>query len=63
MRHRSSVAVVESDTAELHLVLSPARSIDTHVVRCVPTSSDPTRSRAPRKTSPRSPGVVPRDDP
>lgn len=47
MRHRSSVAVVESDKAELHLVLSPARSIDTHVVRCVLTSSDPARSRAP----------------
>ena len=36
MRHRSSVAVVESDQGELHLVLSPARSIDTHVVRCAP---------------------------
>ena len=36
MRHRSSVAVVESDQGDLHLVLSPARSIDTHVVRCAP---------------------------
>lgn len=57
MRHRSSVAVVESDKAELHLVLSPARSIDTHVVRCVPTSSDPARSRAPRKDVPSNRGV------
>ena len=35
MRHRSSVAAVESDRGELHLVLSPARSVDTHVIRCV----------------------------
>ena len=56
MRHRSSVAVVESDKAELHLVLSPARSIDTHVVRYVPTSSDPTQSRAPRNDVPWSRG-------
>ena len=35
MRHRSSVAAVESDRGELHLVLSPARSIGTHVIRYV----------------------------
>lgn len=38
MRHRSSVAAVESDRGELHLVLSPARSIDTHVIRYVTIS-------------------------
>ena len=57
MRHRSSVAVVESDRGELHLVLSPARSIDTHVVRCVSTHCS-IRPRALRKDVSRWCGVV-----
>ena len=54
MRHRSSVAVVESDQGELHLVLSPARSIDTHVVRCAPRIR-----RTPFLDLPRSPAQSP----
>lgn len=49
MRHRSSVAAVESDRGELHLVLSPARSVDTHVIRCVAIARhapNPENSRA-----------------
>ena len=49
MRHRSSVAAVESDRGELHLVLSPARSVDTHVIRCVAIARhapNPEHSRA-----------------
>ena len=56
MRHRSSVAVVESDRGELHLVLSPARSIDTHVVRCVPP---PPRPRVSPPRHPAPPRVLP----
>lgn len=52
MRHRSSVAVVESDRGELHLVLSPARSMDTHVVRCVPHSIVRSRPRPAKRRRP-----------
>jgi hypothetical protein len=50
MRHRSSVAVVESDRGDVHLVLSPARSIDTHVIRRVSKHTQLSHTRKKKKT-------------
>ena len=46
MRRRSAVAVTESSHGEVHVVLSPARSVDTHVVRY------PSTPHEDRKTPP-----------
>jgi hypothetical protein len=60
MRHRSSVAAVESDRGELHLVLSPARSIDTHVIRYVTISirAYPPKTYFRCNVTPRPPGLT-----
>ena len=54
------MAAVESDRGELHLVLSPARSIDTHVIRYVTISirALPTKNLFPSNVTPRPPGLT-----
>mmetsp|Transcript_35677 Transcript_35677/g.87790 ORF Transcript_35677/g.87790 Transcript_35677/m.87790 type:complete len:361 (-) Transcript_35677:185-1267(-) len=47
MRLRSAVAVVESDRGECHLVVSPVRSIDTHVIRVCGTTGALEYGRVP----------------